>query len=204
MSAHLARGTDVHGVLTVEGLAHYLRLPISTAYRLAERREIPGFKVGRRWRFYRPVLDEWFRRRAATRLVTILIADDDPRICQLFESALAGNDRRLLTARGGEQAVRLSEETAIDLAILDLVMPGLNGVQTLRVLRGLYPSVPVILVTGFPDSSLLQEALDVGPFTVLPKPVGLGMLRTAGDMLLRRRADTTERRDTRAASASHP
>jgi DNA-binding NarL/FixJ family response regulator len=66
--------------------------------------------------------------------------------------------------------------------------PGLDGVETFRQLRALDASLPVIIVTGFPDSRLLQEALAIGQFTVLAKPVGLQHLRSAVGMLLGRSA----------------
>jgi excisionase family DNA binding protein len=181
------RDTIGADVLAVGDLAHYLKLPVSTAYRLAEHRQIPGFKVGRQWRFDRPVLDAWLARKAVTRVATILVIDDDPAVCDLFASALAREDRKVLTATDGEQALALAKRRPVAVAVLDLVMPGLNGVQTFRQLRALDASLPVIIVTGFPDSRLLQEALAIGPFTVLAKPVGLQRLRAAVGMLLDRR-----------------
>src|SRR5262249_53722354 len=64
-------------VLTVSEVARYLNLPVSTIYRLAERRDLPGHKVGRQWRFHKSVLDEWFRQHAATSRSTILVVDDE-------------------------------------------------------------------------------------------------------------------------------
>ena len=52
-------------VLTIEDVATYLRLPVSTAYRLAKKKELPGSKVGRHWRFHRKTLEDWFRGRIA-------------------------------------------------------------------------------------------------------------------------------------------
>jgi len=49
-------------VLTAPDVAAYLKLPISTVYRLACRGDLPGQKVGRQWRFQKAALDEWFRR----------------------------------------------------------------------------------------------------------------------------------------------
>jgi excisionase family DNA binding protein len=157
-------------VLAVGDLARYLSLPVSTAYRLAEARQVPGFKVGRQWRFYRPALDQWIERNAVPRIATVLVIDDDPAVCDFFAAALAGRNREILTATGGEQALVLAKRFPIAVAVLDLVMPGLDGVQTFRQLRALDASLPVIIVTGFPDFRLLQEALAIRPFTVLASP----------------------------------
>jgi excisionase family DNA binding protein len=184
MNDRRARGAAGE-VLTVRDLANYLRLPVSTAYRLAERRDIPGFKLGRQWRFHRSALDGWFERKAVTRTATILVVDDDRAICDLFASALSGPDRRILTATDGDRALDLARQTPITIAVLDLMMPGLDGVETFRQLRALNAALPVIFVTGYPESSMLQNALTIGAFTVLSKPVDMQQLRSAVGMLLR-------------------
>jgi excisionase family DNA binding protein len=62
-------------VLTVQEVAAYLKLPISTVYRLACRGDLPCQKVGRQWRFHKAALDEWFRGATAREAPT---ADADP------------------------------------------------------------------------------------------------------------------------------
>ena len=52
-------------VLTVHDVAAYLKLPLSTVYRLAGRGDLPGQMLGRQWRFHKAALDEWFRRGCA-------------------------------------------------------------------------------------------------------------------------------------------
>jgi excisionase family DNA binding protein len=183
--SHRGAGGVAGEILTVRDLARYLRLPVSTAYRLVERRDVPGFKLGRQWRFHRPALDRWFARKAVTRTVTVLVVDDDPAICDLFASALGGEDRRVLTATDGERALDLARQSPITIAVLDLIMPGLDGVEIFRRLRAVNAQLPVIFVTGYPDSSLLQQALMIGSFTVLAKPVGVQRLRSAVGMLVR-------------------
>ena len=76
-------------ILTIREVAGYLKLPVSTVYRLAERRKLPGHKVGRQWRFHKFVLDDWFRQHAVTRRSTILVVDDEPAIRELMVKALA-------------------------------------------------------------------------------------------------------------------
>jgi excisionase family DNA binding protein len=173
-------------VLTIRDVAAYLKLPVSTAYRLAERRRLPGSKVGRQWRFHKGALDDWFRRQANMRRASILVADDEPRIRELFSSSLHAQHRTVLTAASGEEALAMARHTVFDLVILDLVMPGLSGVETFRELRAIRPGLPVIIVTGYPDSDLMTQALAVGPFTVLPKPVDMKTLLQAVSVLVRR------------------
>jgi excisionase family DNA binding protein len=89
-------------ILNVGEVAEYFKLPVSTVYRLAERRQLPGYKVGRQWRFQKFLLDDWFRRHAATNRSIILVVDDEPAIRELMAKALATTSRAVLTAGSGE------------------------------------------------------------------------------------------------------
>ena len=163
-------------ILTIRDVALYLKLPVSTVYRLAERRDLPGHKVGRQWRFHKSVLDDWFRRHAVARM-TILVVDDDEVAQQVLVAALQGARRQVLTAASGEEALEVAGRTDLDLVTLDLLMPGLGGVETFRQLHALRPELPVIMVTGYPDSELVARALRVGPFTLINKPIVVTQLQ---------------------------
>ena len=163
-------------ILTIRDVALYLKLPVSTVYRLAERRELPGHKVGRQWRFHKSILDDWFRRHATGR-ATILVVDDDEVARQVLIAALQGARRQVLTAASGEEALDVARRGDLDLVTLDLVMPGLGGVETFRQLHALRPELPVIMVTGYPDSQLVARALEVGPFTMINKPIDVTQLQ---------------------------
>jgi excisionase family DNA binding protein len=165
-------------------VAAYLKLPVSTVYRLAERRELPGHKVGRQWRFHKSILDDWFRQHAATVRVTILVVDDEEVTRQFLVAALQGPQRQVLTAASGEEALELAKKTDVDLVLLDLIMPGLNGVETFAQLHGLRPELPVVIVTGYPDSDLMARALEIGPFTMINKPIDLGQLQKVVDLIV--------------------
>ena len=102
-------------IFTVADVAKYLKLPVSTVYRLAERREIPGHKVGRQWRFQRALIDEWLRRRSEGRSTTIVVADDDTDVREMIAEALGGSGRLVIQARNGVEAVRWATSTHLDL-----------------------------------------------------------------------------------------
>src|SRR5262249_16043585 len=179
MSPGKGKTAEATEVLTIREVAGYLKLPVSTVYRLVERRDLPGHKVGRQWRFHKPVLDEWFRHRAPMCRSTILVGDDEEAIRNLMVTALATQTRDVLTAGSGDEALEIVKRTKVDLVLLDLFMPGMNGVDTFRKIHSLYPALPVIIVTGYPDSDLMAQALEIGPFTMLSKPVGLAQIQQA-------------------------
>jgi excisionase family DNA binding protein len=165
-------------------VAAYLKLPVSTVYRLAERRDLPGHKVGRQWRFHKSILDEWFRHHAAAVRISILVVDDEEMTRQVLVAALQAPQRHVLQASSGEEALDVAKKTDVDLVLLDLMMPGLNGVETFRQLHALQPDLPVVIVTGYPDSDLMAQALEIGPFTMLNKPVDLGQLQKVVDLIV--------------------
>ncbi|MBI3454972.1 MAG: response regulator [Candidatus Rokubacteria bacterium] len=177
------RGTGAPEILTIRDVAAYLKLPVSTVYRLAERRELPGHKVGRQWRFHKSVLDDWFRQHAATVRAKILVVDDEDVTRQFIVSALQGAQRQILTAASGEEALEIAKQTDLDLVLLDLVMTGISGVETFRQLHVLRPELPVVIVTGYPDSDLMSRALEIGPFTVITKPIDINQIQKVVDVI---------------------
>ena len=177
-----ARGTAE--ILTIKDVAAYLKLPVSTVYRLAERRDLPGHKVGRQWRLHKSVLDEWFRQHAASARSIVLVVDDEEPIREMMMAALATKQRDVLSAASGEDALELIKKHAVDVVLLDLSMPGLNGVETFREIHALRPGLPVVIVTGYPDSDLMARALEIGPFTMISKPVDIAQIQKTVDRIV--------------------
>ena len=171
-------------ILTIREVAGYLKLPVSTVYRLAERRDLPGHKVGRQWRFHKSVLDDWFRQHAATSRSTILVVDDEEAIRELMVTALATKTRDVLAAGSGDEALEIIKRTEVDLVLLDLSMPGMNGVDTFREIHMLRPALPVMIVTAYPDSDLMAKALEIGPFSMISKPVDLLQIQKTVDRIV--------------------
>jgi DNA-binding NarL/FixJ family response regulator len=97
-------------------------------------------------------------------LVRLVVADDHPAILDAIVRYVAPEVEVELvgTARDGEQALRLIEERKPDVAVLDIRMPKLGGIETLRRLAGSEAAPAVILYTGYPERSLLLESLDAG------------------------------------------
>jgi DNA-binding NtrC family response regulator len=56
-------------------------------------------------------------------------------------------------------------------------MPGMNGVETFRAIHSLRPTLPVMIVTGYPDSDLMAQALEIGSFTMISKPFDLAQFQ---------------------------
>lgn len=105
----------------------------------------------------------------------ILVIDDDEAIRKSFILALEDMPHHVDTAESGEKGIEKVKTTTYDLVFLDLKMPGLNGVQTLRQLRQMDALLPVYIVTAFhkeffKDLKLLSE--EGIEFDLLRKPIG--------------------------------
>ena len=120
---------------------------------------------------------------ADTVTATILIVDDEPANLQLAKQFLTRKGYRVETAQTGEEALALIQQHPPDLVILDLYMPGINGVEVLRRLTA--PSFPikpppgVIVATASVDEPLLKECLALGASDVVLKPMDLKQLELA-------------------------
>ncbi len=106
-----------------------------------------------------------------------LIVDDEESVRLFFMKVLADSGWRGTPVKSGEMALKVLDGQRFDAIFLDLIMPGLNGAETFRHIRQADPEAYVVIVTGHPDSALMSEALEIGPFAVMKKPCALEDIR---------------------------
>ena len=109
---------------------------------------------------------------------TVMVVDDEPRVCELFEKVLSEEGYRVLCASGGEQALALTAEASPDLILLDIVMPDFDGVATLRELRKRGLRSPVIMLTAQGTLQTAREAMMLGAYDYITKPFNLDFLKS--------------------------
>jgi len=105
----------------------------------------------------------------------VLVIDDDAAVRRAFELALYAEPYDVVCAATGEEGVALATTRDYDLVYLDLRMPGIDGVETLRRIRAVKPDVPVYIATAFHREFLerLAQARHQGlAFELLRKPLG--------------------------------
>ena len=119
----------------------------------------------------------------------LLIVDDEPNVLYSLESALAGGDVDVVTARTARQGLAYVEAERLDAVILDVRLPDLSGLDAFDRIRAADPGLPVIIVTAFAATGTAIEAMKRGAFEYLLKPVDLHQLRelVARAVELRRR-----------------
>ena len=159
-------------VLDIREAAAFLGAHEQTIRRLARRGAIPAFKVGRDWRFRRHDLQLWSERQALRgSLCSVLVVDDDEEVCHALVRVLERMGCRARRATDGRQGLDLVNQDPPDVILLDLFMPDMNGPQFLQQLRQTHPSLPVVIVTGHPNSALMFESSQYAPLMMLAKPI---------------------------------
>ena len=106
------------------------------------------------------------------RKIRLLVVDDEPANRNSLARLLSTRGYEVVLAEDGRHAIETCEKHKgqFDLVLLDLVMPGLNGKDVVVALRARYPDLKVLLVTGFADQQLLEEALELGAASSATKP----------------------------------
>ena len=109
---------------------------------------------------------------------TILAIDDEPGFLQTLEEFLRHRHCEVVTARSGEEGLEKLARHHARLVLLDLKMPGMDGLVALRKMKKLQPQLPVIMMTGEEDESLMGQALALGAVEYLVKPYNFNALKT--------------------------
>src|SRR5512142_1590449 len=145
--------------LTTEEVLEYLQVNLRTVYRLIKAGKIPAVRVGRQWRFRKRDIDAWLDSQrpagnapAAPQPVAttvrgdhprILVVDDEASIRELLTKTLALAEYEVETAGDGATAVQRLRESAYDLLIADLKMPGMDGLSLIRQAKRIRPEVQI-------------------------------------------------------------
>ncbi|GLJ79417.1 response regulator transcription factor [Microbacterium imperiale] len=100
----------------------------------------------------------------------ILLVDDEPHIISLLERALRSEGLEPVAAEDGETALEILADEQIDLVVLDVGLPGIDGFDVLRQIRENGSAIPVVMLTARSGTSDTVEALDAGASDYVPKP----------------------------------
>ena len=104
---------------------------------------------------------------------TVLIVDDEPSILQPFEGLLTDEGFKVMTASNGYEALQIIEQDPPDIVLLDIWMPGIDGIETLKEIRAKNPRIPVIMVTGHGTIETAVNATKIGAFDFIEKPLSI-------------------------------
>jgi len=172
--------------LTTEEVLEYLQVNLRTVYRLIKAGKIPAVRVGRQWRFRKRDIDAWLDsqrprasrtapapaapRAAALARPRVLVVDDEASIRDLLAKTLALAEYDVDVVPDGRSALERMRLYPYDLLIIDLKMPGMDGLSVIREAKRYKADLPVIIITGYSTEASAIEAVNLGVAGYLTKP----------------------------------
>ena len=109
----------------------------------------------------------------------ILVVDDDVGICNMLQRYfLLENRYEVHTVNDGESALSKVKEVRPHIVLLDVMMPGMGGIETLREIKKVDPAVGIIMITAVVDEDLAKQAVALGAYDYITKPLNLDYLET--------------------------
>ena len=129
-------------------------------------------------------------------MANILIVDDDPAVQMTIRLLLERAGHHVTVAGDGRKGLALFEASQFDLLFLDIFMPGMDGLETMRHIRALQPAIPIVVISGrsitpdaYAEPDFLKMATKLGAVASLQKPFRADALLAAVDWLPGRGAD---------------
>lgn len=103
---------------------------------------------------------------------SVLIVDDEEVVRRAHLRSLEGTDCETRVAEDGNEAIRVMEQSPADVILLDIRMPGPDGMDVLKTIKTRWPDSEVVVITGYPTIDSAKEAVRLGACNYIAKPVG--------------------------------
>jgi len=136
-----------------------------------QRGQLPAIQIGGRWRIKKNALDKDILKEEKSGQPTVLVVDDDESLQNLFKLFLKKIGFSRVVVGTVKEAISALEKQKFDLVFLDLKLPDGPADDVYDFVKRDQPDCPVIIITGYPDSEMLDRILAKGPITVLKKPL---------------------------------
>jgi len=108
---------------------------------------------------------------------TIMVVDDSPFASKQIKDIVEDSGYEVIGyAKDGEEAIELYKELKPDIVILDIIMPGLNGLETAEILKKQDPAVKILMLSSLCDAGTMEEVKSIGVKHLIPKPLEADVL----------------------------
>jgi excisionase family DNA binding protein len=165
-------------LMTVKETSQYLRIPLPTVYYLVQRGQLPAVQIGGRWRIKRSLLDRDVLKSEGAGQPTVLVVDDDAQLQTVFKQFLKKAGFGRIVVGTGAEAINCVERQRFDLVFLDLQLPDISGDEVYRRIKEMQPDLPVVIITGYPDSEMMSRILRNGAVMMIQKPIDFSQLNS--------------------------
>jgi two-component system response regulator (stage 0 sporulation protein F) len=110
--------------------------------------------------------------------ITILVIDDQPGIRRLLAEVLQEDGYKVAIAANGYEALQRVKEITPQLILMDMKMPGMDGLETFRELKKIGKAEKVIMMTAYGELELVKEAMSLGAYKYITKPFDINLIKT--------------------------
>jgi len=108
----------------------------------------------------------------------ILVVDDEIEVCKALKEFLSIKGYETFTAQSGKEALSIVAAENPHIVLLDIIMPGMSGIETLEEIKKTAPATGVVMITAVTDEAQGNQALEIGADDFITKPVDLDYLET--------------------------
>lgn len=112
-------------------------------------------------------------------MARVLVVDDSVTVCNVLEEFLRSRGYDVYTALDGPTAIAKVKELRPHIVLIDIIMPGMGGIEVLKEIKRIDPSVGVIMLTGVGDDELGRRTLELGAYEYITKPINFEYLENA-------------------------
>ena len=123
----------------------------------------------------------------------VLLVDDEKDFVEMLGLRLEEAGEKVTAAHSGQECLQVLEKKEIDVVILDILMPGMDGIATLKEIKRRFPLVEVIMLTGHGTTESAVEGMKLGAFDYLLKPAHFGELTAKLESARKRKDEQAER-----------
>jgi two-component system response regulator HydG len=109
-------------------------------------------------------------------MARILVVDDEQEVCDMLKKFLIKRGHKVYTALNGEEALSIVKEERPHIVLLDIRMPKMSGIECLKFIREIDKEVGVIMITAVKEEEIGKQALELGAFDYITKPLSLKYL----------------------------
>ncbi len=119
--------------------------------------------------------------------ITIMVVDDSPFASKQIQNIVEEHGYEVIGyAKNGEEGIELYKELKPDVVILDIIMPGIDGLETAEILMKNNPKVKILMASSLCDSGTLEEVRSIGLKYLIPKPIESNILLATLELLLKK------------------
>ena len=171
--------------LDVEQISKLLGINQQTVRKFARKGILPAIKIGREWRFSNELIEKYISDGSiVSKMKNVLVIDDVEKILDLLDEILGKLSLKAYLASSSKQGLDILEKEKIDLVFVDMQMPVMNGLETIKKIRELYGLIPIVILTSFPEINMVAEASKYTPVTLISKPFSVDQIESCVSFLI--------------------